>query len=94
MTPQEYIEKLKESQRILDIAKEDLDRAIDRMQRLDTECQCTYRKRNWCINRAITYYLEYMELRWLLRNVGDNENNKKLLLNKWLRQWIPEGVSL
>lgn len=33
MTPQEYIEKLKEAQRILDIAKEDLDRAIYRMQR-------------------------------------------------------------
>ena len=33
MTPEEYIEKLKDAQRILDIAKEDLDRAIDRMQR-------------------------------------------------------------
>lgn len=33
ITPEEYIEKLKDVQRILDIAKEDLDRAIDRMQR-------------------------------------------------------------
>lgn len=33
MTPEEYIEKLKEAQRTLDSAKEDLDRAIDRMQR-------------------------------------------------------------
>lgn len=33
MTPEEYIEKLKDAQRILDIAKQDLDRAIDRMQR-------------------------------------------------------------
>lgn len=33
MTPEEYIEKLKEVQRTLDSAKEDLDRAIDRMQR-------------------------------------------------------------
>lgn len=33
ITPEEYIEKLKDAQRILDIAKEDLDRAIDRMQR-------------------------------------------------------------
>lgn len=33
MTPEEYIEKLKEVQRTLDMVKEDLDRAIDRMQR-------------------------------------------------------------
>ena len=33
MTPEEYIEKLKEAQRTLDMVKEDLDRAIDRMQR-------------------------------------------------------------
>ena len=33
MTPEEYIEKLKEAQRTLDSVKENLDRAIDRMQR-------------------------------------------------------------
>jgi hypothetical protein len=33
ITTEEYIEKLKDAQRILDIAKEDLGRAIDRMQR-------------------------------------------------------------
>ena len=33
MTPEEYIEKLKEVQRTLDMVKNDLDRAIDRMQR-------------------------------------------------------------
>lgn len=33
MTPEKYIEKLKEAQRTLDMVKEDLDRAIDRMQR-------------------------------------------------------------
>ena len=33
MTPEEYIEKLKEVQRTLDSVKDDLDRAIDRMQR-------------------------------------------------------------
>ena len=33
MTPEEYIEKLKEAQRTLDSVKEGLDRAIDRMQR-------------------------------------------------------------
>ena len=33
MTPEEYIKKLKEVQRTLDMVKEDLDRAIDRMQR-------------------------------------------------------------
>lgn len=33
MTPEEYIEKLKEVQRTLDMVKEDLDHAIDRMQR-------------------------------------------------------------
>ena len=33
MTPEGYIEKLKEVQRTLDSVKEDLDRAIDRMQR-------------------------------------------------------------
>lgn len=33
MTPEEYIEKMKDAQRILDRVKEDLDRAIDRMQR-------------------------------------------------------------
>lgn len=37
MTPEEYIEKLKEAQRTLDSAKEDLDRAIQRMEkRLET----------------------------------------------------------
>ena len=33
MTPEEYIEKLKEVQHTLDMVKEDLDHAIDRMQR-------------------------------------------------------------
>ena len=33
MAPEEYIEKLKEVQRTLDSVKEDLDRAIDKMQR-------------------------------------------------------------
>ena len=33
MTPEEYIEKLKEVQRTLDSVKNDLDHAIDRMQR-------------------------------------------------------------
>ena len=33
MTPEEYIEKLKEVQRTLDMVKNDLDRAIDKMQR-------------------------------------------------------------
>ena len=33
MTSEEYIEKLKEAQRTLDSVKEELDRAIDRMQR-------------------------------------------------------------
>ncbi len=33
MTPEEYIEKLKDAQRTLDSVKEDLDRAIYRMQR-------------------------------------------------------------
>lgn len=37
MTPEEYIEKLKEVQRTLDSVKEDLDRAIQRMEkRLET----------------------------------------------------------
>ncbi len=37
MTPEEYIEKLKEAQRTLDSVKEDLDRAIQRMEkRLET----------------------------------------------------------
>ena len=37
MTPEEYIERLKEAQRTLDSAKEDLDRAIQRMEkRLET----------------------------------------------------------
>ena len=33
MTPEEYIEKLKEVQRTLDMVKNDLDRAVDKMQR-------------------------------------------------------------
>ncbi len=33
MTPEEYIKNLKEVQRTLDSVKEDLDRAIDKMQR-------------------------------------------------------------
>ena len=33
MTPEEYIEKLKEAQHTLDMVKENLDRAIDKMQR-------------------------------------------------------------
>ena len=37
MTPEEYIEKLKEVQRTLDSVKDDLDRAIQRMEkRLET----------------------------------------------------------
>lgn len=37
MTPEEYIEKLKDAQRTLDMAKNDLDRAIQRMEkRLET----------------------------------------------------------
>lgn len=63
------------------------------LENLDTECQRTWRKRNWCINQAISYYLEIMELRRLLRKVGENENNKKLLLNKWLRERIPEAAT-
>lgn len=33
MTPEEYIEKLKEVRRTLDMVKVDLDRAVDKMQR-------------------------------------------------------------
>lgn len=33
MTPEEYIEKLREVQRTLGMVKENLDRAIDKMQR-------------------------------------------------------------
>lgn len=33
MTPEEYIEKLKEAQRTLDSVKDDLDRAIQRMEK-------------------------------------------------------------
>lgn len=33
LTPEEYIENLKEVQRTLDMVKNDLDRAIDKMQR-------------------------------------------------------------
>ena len=33
MIPEEYIEKLKEAQRTLDMVEEDLDRAIERMTR-------------------------------------------------------------
>jgi len=33
MTPEEYIEELRAAQRTLDMVKEDLDRAIDKMQR-------------------------------------------------------------
>ncbi len=37
MTPEEYIEKLKEAQRTLDMVKEDLDRAILKIEkRLET----------------------------------------------------------
>ena len=63
------------------------------LDNLDTECQRTWRKRNWCINQAISYFLEIMELRRLLRNVGENENNKKALLNRWLRERIPEAAT-
>ena len=61
------------------------------LENLDS--QRTWRKRNWCINQAISYYLEIMELRRLLRNAGENENNKKSLLNKWLRERIPEAAT-
>ena len=33
MTPEEYIERLREVQRTLDMVKDDLDRAIDKMNR-------------------------------------------------------------
>lgn len=60
------------------------------LEKLDKECQRTWRKRNWIINKAITYYLEIMEFRRLLRNEGQNEN-KKALLRRWLRDRIPEA---
>lgn len=60
------------------------------LENLDTECKRTWRKRNWHINQAISYYLEIMELRRICRNLGSNENNKKAVLNKWLRNRIPE----
>lgn len=60
------------------------------LENLDTECKRTWRKRNACINKAISYYLEIMELRWLLRNEGQSEN-KKALLRRWLRDRIPEA---
>lgn len=41
MTPEEYIEKLKEAQRTLDSAMADLERAIDKMQRrIETGYEC------------------------------------------------------
>ena len=42
MTPEEYIERLREVQRTLDMVKDDLDRAIDKMnRRLETGYEST-----------------------------------------------------
>ena len=60
------------------------------LENLDTVCKRTWRKRNWHINQAISYYLEIRELRRICRELGSNENNKKEVLNKWLRNRIPE----
>ena len=60
------------------------------LENLDTECQLTWRKRNAAINKAISYYLEIMELRRLLRKEGQSEN-KNALLRRWLRDRIPEA---
>ena len=64
----------------------------DLLDDLDTECTRTWRKRNMLINMSITYYLEIMELRRTIRNAG-NEDDKKELLNKWLRERIPEAAT-
>ena len=62
----------------------------EQLENLDIECQRTSRKRKAAINKAISYYLEIMELRRLLRNEGQSEN-KKALLRRWLRDRIPEA---
>ena len=54
MTPEEYIEKLKEAQRTLDSAKEDLDRAIQRMEkRLETGYEYLEQESRLDLDRAI-----------------------------------------
>lgn len=63
------------------------------LENLDAECTRTWRKRNWCINQAISYYLEIMKLRRICRNLGNDENNKNALLKKFLRERIPEAAT-
>lgn len=65
------------------------------LENLDNECKRTWRKRNWLINQAISYYLEIRELRRICRDLGSNENNKKKeVLTKWLHNRIPEVANL
>lgn len=65
------------------------------LENLDNECKRTWRKRNWHINQAISYYLEIRELRRICRDLGSNENNKKKeVLTKWLHNRIPEVANL
>ena len=56
MTPEEYIEKLREVQRTLDSVKEDLDRAIDKMnRRLETGYESMEQKSRLAVGAGREY---------------------------------------
>lgn len=59
MTPEQYIEKLKEAQRILNSVQEDLNRAIDKMQR---RIETGYSSHEQQSRLAALVGLEYLKL--------------------------------
>lgn len=58
---------------------------------LDTEVSLGWRKRNWHINQAIRVYLSLQDARRLFKCVGSDDNKKKVL-NDWLREQFPEAA--
>lgn len=61
------------------------------LQELDREVTTGFRKRNWHINRAISLYLKLQDCRRRYR-CHDNLSEKKEVLNRFLRDWIPEAA--
>ena len=59
---------------------------------LDAEVSTGWKKRNHLINEAIHYYLELKDARRRISMYGSIED-KKDEVQKFLRQWFPEGAT-
>lgn len=62
------------------------------LEMLDAEVALGWPKRNWHINQAIRIYLKLQDTRRLYKCVGSDEN-KKQVLNSWMREQFPEAAT-